>query len=73
MKKKVDLLFKAIIVLVSGIGLFLNFKLLTIRDSIIYFTIQSNLLSFIFYLITVILMLTKKLKKNNILRIKLKQ
>lgn len=65
MRKKLDLLFKIIIVLVSGIGLFLNFKLLTVRDSIIYFTIQSNLLCFIFYLITVILMLTKKLKKNN--------
>ena len=66
MKKKLDLLFKVIIVLVSGIGLFLNFRLLTIRDSIIYFTIQSNLLCFIFYLVTVILMFTKKLKKTDI-------
>lgn len=65
MKKKLDLLFKIIIVIVSGIGLYLNFKLLTIKDSIIYFTIQSNLLCFIFYLVTVILMFTKKLKKND--------
>lgn len=65
MRKKLDLLFKIIIVIVSGIGLFLNFKLLTVRDSIIYFTIQSNLLCFIFYLITVILMFNKKIKKND--------
>lgn len=65
MKNKLDLLFKIIIVIVSGIGLYLNFNLLTIRDSIIYFTIQSNLLCFLFYLIVVILMITKKLKKND--------
>lgn len=65
MKNKLDLLFKIIIVIVSGIGLYLNFNLLTIRDSIIYFTIQSNLLCFLFYLIAVVLMITKKLKKND--------
>ena len=66
MKNKFDLLFKIIIVIVSGVGLYLNFNLLTIRDSIIYFTIQSNLLCFIFYFSIVILMITKKLKKNDI-------
>ena len=65
MKNKLDLLFKIIIVIVSGIGLYLNFNLLTIRDSIIYFTIQSNVLCFLFYLIAVVLMITKKLKKND--------
>lgn len=66
MKSKFDLLFKIIIVIVSGVGLYLNFNLLTVRNSIIYFTIQSNLLCFIFYFITVILMITKKLEKNDI-------
>jgi len=66
MKEKLSLLFKIIIVIVSGIGLFLNFRLLSIRESIIYFTMQSNLLCFILFLGIVILMITKKLKKNDL-------
>lgn len=66
MKNKLDLLFKIIIVVVSGIGLYLNINMSSFKESIIYFTIQSNLLCFIFYFITVILMLTKKLKKNDL-------
>lgn len=63
MKAKLDLFFKIIIVIVSGVGLYFNINLLTLKDSIIYFTIQSNLFCFIFYLITVILMLMRKLKR----------
>lgn len=65
MKDKLSLLFKIIIVIVSGIGLYLNFNLFSVRDSIIYFTIQSNLLCFVYFLIVVILEVTNKLKKNN--------
>ena len=65
MKEKLSLLFKIIIVIVSGIGLYLNFNLLSFRNSIIYFTIQSNLLCFIYFLALVILTIIKKLKKND--------
>lgn len=65
MKDKLSLLFKIIIVIVSGIGLYLNFNLLSVRNSIIYFTIQSNILCFIYFLVLVILTVTKKLKKND--------
>ncbi len=66
MKDKLSLLFKIIIVVVSGVGLYLNFKLLSFQKSIIYFTIQSNLLCFIFFLTIVILTMTHKLKKGNL-------
>lgn len=65
MKDKFSLFYKILIVVISGIGLILNFNLLTFKEAILYFTIQSNLLCFIIYLIIVILMLSKKLKKKN--------
>lgn len=65
MKKYIELIYKILIVIITGIGLYLNFDLFSFDDSIIYFTIQSNLLCFIFYFILVILILIKKLKKNN--------
>lgn len=66
MKNKLSLLFKIIIVIISGIGLYLNFNLLSFKDSIIYFTIQSNLLCFIYFLGLVVLTITKKLKKTDL-------
>ena len=66
MKEKLSLLFKIIIVIISGIGLYLNFNLLSFKDSIIYFTIQSNLLCFIYFLGLVVLTITKKLKKTDL-------
>lgn len=66
MKKKISLFYKILIVIISGIGLYLNFRMSSFKENIIYFTIQSNLLCFLFYLIIVILNFTKKLKKNNI-------
>ena len=66
MKEKLSLLFKILIVIVCGTGIFLNIKLLSFEDSIIYFTIQSNLACFIFYLFIVLLMITKSLKKNDL-------
>lgn len=65
MKKKLSLFYKMLIVLASGIGLYLNFKAFTIKGSLIYYTIQSNLMCFLFYLAIVILYLCRKLKKNN--------
>jgi len=65
LKKKLSLIYKIIIVIVSGIGLYLNFDLLGFKGSIIYFTIQSNVLVFLTYLIVVILALSKKLKKGD--------
>lgn len=66
MKERLSLLFKILIVIVSGVGLYLNFRLLTVRDSIIYFTIQSNLLCFLYFLGLVIFTITKKLKKGEL-------
>lgn len=65
MKERLSLLFKIIIVLVSGIGLYLNFNLLSFKESIVYFTIQSNLLCFIYFLGLVLFTITKKIKKND--------
>lgn len=66
MKQKLSLLFKILIVIMSLIGLYLNFKVAPIKSNIIYFTIQSNLLCFLFYLVIVILKLIGKLQKNRI-------
>lgn len=66
MKEKLEWLYKAIIMLFSGIGVYLNLKIFTVKGALIYYTVQSNLLCFVFYLTIIILMLTKKLKKNNL-------
>ncbi|MBP3765923.1 MAG: Pr6Pr family membrane protein [Bacilli bacterium] len=66
MKEKLSIIYKILIVIVSGIGLYLNFKLVGIQHSVIYFTILSNLYCFLFYLITLLLKLKNKLKKADI-------
>lgn len=66
MKEKLSFIFKLFILIMCGIGLYLNFKIFSLNESLVYFTIQSNLLCFIFYLIVIVLTLMKKLKKNNI-------
>lgn len=66
MKKNISLIYKILIVIMSFIGLYLNFKISSFRENIVYFTIQSNLLCFIFYLVIVILKLTNKLKKSDL-------
>lgn len=66
MKEKLSLLYKIIIIIACGFGIYLNFKAFTIGGAIIYYTVQSNVMCFIFYLVTVILKLTGKLKKNSI-------
>lgn len=66
MKQKLSLIYKILIVLASGFSVYLNFKAFTISGAIIYYTVQSNLMCFVFYLGLVIFMLLGKLKKNNI-------
>ena len=60
MKEKISLIYKIIIVIVSGIALYLNFKFLSFRQGILYFTNLSNLLCFIYFTGLVIKMLLKK-------------
>ncbi len=64
-KERLSFLFKLFILVVCGIGLYLNFKIGSLR-MLLYFTLLSNLMCFIFYLVTIILRLCNKLKKNNI-------
>lgn len=64
MKERYSLLFKILILFISEVGLVLNFKLLGITGSLPFFTIISNMLCFLFYLVIVILMITKNLNKN---------
>lgn len=65
MKQKLSLIYKILIVLASGFSLYLNFKAFTIKGAMIYYTVQSNLICFLFYLAIVILELSDKLKKND--------
>ena len=64
MKDKLSLIYRFIIIICCLIGLILNFKLIG-SHAILYFTIQSNLLVLIFYLIAVPLQLTNKLNKTD--------
>jgi len=66
MKNKLSLIYKLIIAILSGIGLYLNFQIFTIKGALIYYTVQSTLLCFVFYLLTVFLNLIGKLKYNNL-------
>lgn len=66
MKKNFTLFYKILIVIVSSIALYLNFKIMPFKEGILYFTIQSNLLCFFYYIVIVILKLLKKEKKNNV-------
>lgn len=66
MVKRTELFYKIMIMLFSGIGVYLNFKYFTIKGSIVYYTVQSNLMCFIFYFLIIVLTLLKKLKKENI-------
>ena len=65
MKEKISLLYKMLIVLVGGYALYINFKLLTFSQGILYFTNISNLLCFIYFLVLVILKIAKKDKDSD--------
>lgn len=66
MKNKISLIYKFLIIVISGIGLYLNAIIAPGKVMIFYFTIISNVMVFLFYLISFILYLMKKLKKNRI-------
>ena len=59
-KRKLALLYRIIIVIVSSIALFVNFKLMTFRLGILYFTNLSNLLCLLYFLVLVIEMILGK-------------
>lgn len=65
MKEKIKLLYRIIIVIVTAIGLYLNFKFLTFEKGMLYFTNLSNLLCLIYFTVLVILMITKKARNSN--------
>ena len=52
-KRKLALIYRIIIVIVSSIALFVNFKLMTFRLGILYFTNLSNLLCLLYFLVLV--------------------
>ena len=66
MKEKIKLIYRILIVIISAIGLYVNFKFLTFEKGILYFTNLSNLLCMIYFLVLVILMITNKVKRNDI-------
>jgi len=66
MKNKLSLIYKIIITILSGVGLYLNFKIFSAKGALIYYTVQSTLLCFLFYLSTVFLSVIGKLKYNSL-------
>lgn len=60
-------IFKLIIVVVSFTGLVLNFRIAPVKSIFLYFTIISNIMCLILYLVTLILYLSKKLKKERVI------
>ena len=65
MKEKISLIYKIIIVIVTAIGLYLNFKFLSFRNGILYFTNISNVICLIYFLVLVIKILLKKEDKSD--------
>ncbi len=65
-KRKLALIYRIIIVIVSSIALFVNFKLMTFRLGILYFTNLSNLLCLLYFLVLVIEMVLGKDKEDKL-------
>ena len=63
-KKSLSLMYKLLIIIMTSIGLYINFRFTTFQGGIVYFTLQSNLLCFIFYFLCFNLHLFGKLKKD---------
>ncbi len=53
-KNKIKKNYRLLIIIVTGIGLYLNFKFISVRTGILYFTIQSNIFCFLFYVFDLI-------------------
>ena len=64
MKEKFSTIYKILIVVITGIGLALNFRLYGFLEAIVYFTNISNILVFLFYFGYFVLKVMKKLKKR---------
>lgn len=62
--KRLSLIYKILIVIVSGISLFLNFSFFGDFSGVFYYTILSNIYCFVFYFISVLLF--DKLKINSL-------
>lgn len=65
MKEKFSTIYKILIVVITGIGLALNFRLYGFLEAIVYFTNISNILVFLFYFGYFVLKVMKKLKKKD--------
>ena len=65
MKEKIKLIYRILIVIVSAVALYLNFKLFGFKEGIIYFTNISNLICLIYFIVLIILTITKKVKRND--------
>lgn len=65
-KRNIALVYRVVIVVVSAIALFLNFKLFTFKIGILYFTNFSNLLCLLYFSALVICMILKKERNDDL-------
>lgn len=65
-KRNIALVYRVVIVVVSAIALFLNFKLFTFKIGILYFTNFSNLLCLLYFSVLVICMILKKERNDDL-------
>ena len=66
MRSKLSLLYKFIVLIVITIGLYINFDFVSFRTGIVYFTLQSNILCFLFYVVLLVCLLTNFISKSDI-------
>ena len=59
-KQTISLIYKSLIVIISFVALYLNFKFIKFKTAILYFTYLSNLAGFLYFLILVIRILMNK-------------
>lgn len=65
-KRNIALVYRVVIVVVSAVALFLNFKLFTFKIGILYFTNFSNLLCLLYFSALVICMILKKERNDDL-------
>lgn len=65
-KRNIALIYRIVIVVVSAVALFLNFKLFTFKIGILYFTNFSNLLCLLYFSALVICMILKKERNDDL-------
>lgn len=65
-KRNIALVYRVVIVVVSAVALFLNFKLFTFKIGILYFTNFSNLLCLLYFSVLVICMILKKERNDDL-------